>query len=215
MIEVQHPAGSRPPPQLGHGKPPPPNGLRLLEERRLEPHQPLPLPRRRELALLSYVAEGELTERNGRGEIQLGAGTVQLLELSAGAPRPRQLNASAWPLRVLRLGLDGGCRGPSCQVARFVQRRGLMLIGSPDGSAGTLQLRHGHRLYLARLDQDETMTLPLEGRRCGYLHVLDGAVELDQHHLERGTGALVGRQVPLCLSAQRRSCLLLLELAES
>lgn len=67
------------------------------------------------------------------------------------------------------------------------EKRGrLRLIGSPDGTDGSVTIHQDVRLYAGLFDGEESATLALAPGRLGYLHVVRGTVTANGRALEAG-----------------------------
>src|SRR5690606_26299273 len=78
---------------------------------------------------------------------------------------------------------------PSYEERKFpdAEKRGrLRLIASPDGAEGSVRIHQDARLHAGLFDGDEQAELALAPGRLGYVHVAQGAVEVNGHALSAG-----------------------------
>ncbi|MFI0740847.1 pirin family protein [Streptomyces sp. NPDC021100] len=134
----------------------------------------------RDVEIVTWVVEGELTHEDSAGHVvTVRPGDVQWLSAGAGV-RHVERNASGVPLRFVQMWLDPveGGGAPAYEVARSV-RDGVVLTVSNAGAA----------LHVLRPRAGERLALP--AGEWLYMHVVRGVVRLEAEELVVGDAARV------------------------
>ncbi|WP_282342173.1 pirin family protein [Pseudomonas sp. PS02288] len=160
----------------------------------------------RDMEIFSYVLEGELEHQDslGTGSV-IRPGDVQLMRAGTGVSHSEYNHSAADPVHFLQIWIVPDRRGaqPRYQQQHFdeASKRGqLRLIISPDGDAGSLQVRQNARVYAGLFDGDEQARLTLDEDRYAYVHVARGSVELNGVQLQQGDGVRLRDTRELTLS---------------
>lgn len=129
--------------------------------------------------ILNLILQGQAEYRDSEGRhIQVATGDALLLAAQAGVTYSEQ-NIGSTPLTRLQLWMDA-C--PSRENAG-VQRLALsdqphLLLASPDGEDGSLQLRQQAWVHHVRLEAGQSLMLELKGSRA-YLQSVHGTINID------------------------------------
>jgi redox-sensitive bicupin YhaK (pirin superfamily) len=171
------------------------------------------------MEILSYVVEGALEHRDSSG----GSGVIrpnELQRMSAGTgishsesnPSPTETTHF---LQIWILPERNGLK-PEYEQREFPEseRRGrLGLIGSRDGTEGSVTIHQNVKVYDALLAAgDEVSHLLAAGRRA-WLQVIKGAIRVNGTALETSDGAAISEETSLSIKATRESEILLFDLA--
>lgn len=176
------------------------SALRVLNDDTVIPGAGFGTHGHRDMEILTYVTEGTIAHEDSTGNReQVPAGEFQLMHAGSGI-RHSEFNASATaPLKFLQIWLlpDQLGGAPGYQQKNFPRVAGLQLVVSPDGAAGSLQLRQSARVYraLAAPEQPLALALPLTADRVGYLHVVRGQVSVGGAALAAGDGISIHHEV--------------------
>jgi redox-sensitive bicupin YhaK (pirin superfamily) len=113
--------------------------------------------------------------------------------MSAGTGiRHSEFNASRTaPVHFLQIWIEPDERGlaPSYEAVRLGADEAhgrLRLIASPDGAEGSLHVHQDTRLYGGVFESGDAAVLRLATGRRGYVHVVRGDVEVNEHSLSGG-----------------------------
>src|SRR5208283_6091635 len=72
------------------------------------------------------------------------------------------------------------------------EKRGkLRLIASNDGAEGSVKINQDAKLFVTLLAPGEEVTHSLGAKRCAWLQVAKGEIELNGHKLHQGDGAAI------------------------
>jgi hypothetical protein len=171
--------------------------LRVINEDRVQPGKGFGTHGHRDMEILSYVLEGELSHRDnmGTGSV-IVPGDVQRMSAGRGVLHSEFNPSADTPVHFLQIWIEPGARGiePSYEQKRFeaADKRGrLALIASPDGAAGSVTLHQDARVYAAMLDGSERVAHDLAAGRRGYVHVARGSVALNGTALHAGDAAKI------------------------
>lgn len=74
---------------------------------------------------------------------------------------------------------------------QFRKRGRLRLVGSPDGSDGSLVIKQNTQIYAGLFDKGERATYELAQNRYAYVHVARGSLKLNGMTLREGDGARI------------------------
>ncbi|MBN2195191.1 MAG: pirin family protein [Polyangiaceae bacterium] len=168
--------------------------------------------------ILTYVCDGDVAfaDSTGRSSV-VSAGEFRHLTTGRGV-RYRETNASSTDrarLFQMRFNARESGRESSCEHRRFCaaeRRRWPCVIASPDGRSGSLRIRQDAILCSALLRRGSHIVHELAADRRVWLHIVDGAVSLDELVLCSGDGAGIAGERAVSLTAQEGSEILLLDL---
>lgn len=177
------------PAHMGYGP------LRVINEDRVAPGGGFPPHGHRDMEIISYVLDGALEHKDdiGNGSV-IRPGDVQRMSAGTGI-RHSEYNASETaPVHFLQIWILPSEEGiaPGYEETHFDATdlaNGLRLIGSPDGSDGSVTIHQDVLLYAARLDADRRIAHRLDADRIAWLHVARGQVTANGARLSAGDAA--------------------------
>jgi redox-sensitive bicupin YhaK (pirin superfamily) len=88
-----------------------------------------------------------------------------------------------------------------------------MLIAAPDGRDGAATIHQDARVYASVLEPGTRLAADLAPGRHAWLHLISGALTMNDMVLAAGDGAAVSDETALALDARAPSELLLFDLA--
>lgn len=192
--------------------------LRVFNHDRVAPASGFPLHPHREMEIVTYVLEGELTHEDstgGRGVI--GAGEVQRMTAGTGI-RHAEINASRRdPVRLLQMWVLPAQSGlePSYEQKRFTleDRAGRLLpIASGQGAEGAVKVNQDTTFYVSHLEPGERVGHTVGRDRRAFLYLIEGAVEINGERYEAGDQARVTEVERLEIEGLETSELILIDL---
>ncbi|MBE8715611.1 pirin family protein [Cellvibrio polysaccharolyticus] len=170
------------------------SALRVINDDEVVPGAGFPTHGHSDMEIISYVLEGEIAHRDSEGNIaRLPAGEFQLMSAGRGITHS-EFNASVTaPLKFLQIWIQPNVYGqtPGYQQKDFGENKGLTLVISPDGEAGSLTIKQDARLYQLLLEGKESVELPVASERRAYIHVIEGELHLGNHRLQPGDGVAI------------------------
>jgi len=166
--------------------------LRVINEDRVQPEAGFATHGHRDMEILSYVLEGELTHKDsmGNGSI-IRPGDVQRMSAGRGVTHSEFNASKSQPVHFLQIWIQPAVLGipPSYEQKHFppAEMRGkLRLVVAADGSEGAVTLHQDVRLYAGRFDAAEEATVSLAKNRRGYVHVACGTISVNETRIEAG-----------------------------
>ena len=166
--------------------------LRVINEDRVAPSGGFPPHRHANMEILSYVLSGALAHRDDTGsEGVLRPGELQWMSAGHGIEHS-EYNASAdTPVHFLQIWIqpDRLNAQPAYAQQAFdpAARRGRWAtLASPDGADGSLAIRQQAFLRGVQIGDGEAVDVTFDAGRRYWLHVAQGAVDLDGHALSAG-----------------------------
>jgi len=192
--------------------------LRVLNQEVLAPgasFQPRTYPN---VDILNLILQGEAEYRDSDGNRVLAkAGEALLLATQQGLSYSEQNISGDTPLTRLQLWLDACPERNNERVQRLtLPAEGSLLLASPDGERGSLQLRQQVWIHHLDLQPGEQQTFTLNGPRA-YLQSIHGTVAANgEHHDEQrltcGDGAFIHEEDRLTVRAETPLRALLIDL---
>jgi len=192
--------------------------LRVINDDRVVAGAGFPTHPHRNMEIVSYVLDGALEHKDsmGNGSV-IRPGDVQRMTAGTGVTHS-EFNASKKdPVRFLQIWIFPNKNGlkPGYEQKHFdeQQRRGrLRLVGSPDGSDGSILIHQDVRLYAGLFDRGESDEISQAPNRKYYVHVAKGSVDVGGTRLNEGDGAFVERQADLSVEGINRGEVLVFDL---
>jgi quercetin 2,3-dioxygenase len=168
--------------------------LRVINDDRVAPGAGFGTHGHRDMEILSYVLEGGLEHEDstgGGGVIR--PGEIQFMRAGTGVTHSERNASTTEPVHFLQVWISPDTRG---LAPRYDQRtfdadgaqRGFLLLASPDGRDGSIQVHGDALLWMTRPGAGEERAHSLAPGRHAWLHVARGSVELRDHVLEAGDG---------------------------
>ncbi|GJK49821.1 hypothetical protein TUM17560_21980 [Serratia marcescens] len=192
--------------------------LRVLNQEVLAPgasFQPRTYP---SVDILNLILQGEAEYRDSDGNAaRAKAGEALLLATQPGLSYSEQNVSSDTPLTRLQLWLDACPERNNERVQRLtLPTAGNLLLASPDGAQGSLQLRQQVWIHHLDLQPGEEQTLTINGPRA-YLQSIHGTIAAtgERHEAQRltcGDGAFVREENRLTIRAETPLRALLIDL---
>ena len=180
--------------------------LRVINEDFIEPGQGFPKHGHRDMEIITYMIDGELSHRDSMGngetvrknEVQrMTAGTGVLhSEYSSETDRTHLLQIWILPeARNLTPGYEQKYFSP-------VDKQGkLRLVASRGGDDESISINQDVSLYASILANGEEVTYePAEGRHA-WIQVISGGLEVNGEKLDKGDGAAISEEKLLTLKA--------------
>lgn len=195
--------------QFGH--------LRVINDDWIKPGAGFELHPHRDMEIISYVIEGELTHADSMGNNRrVKRGEVQYMSAGTGVLHSEH-NRGPVPLHLLQIWVLPNETGlpPNYGDHRFNwderHNRWLHLV-SPIGGTAPVQIHQDVNFYATELEAGHDLTLACQPGRQIYLVQIEGEAEVNGRVLKPGDGAeLVGESARI--SAQSQIHLLALEMA--
>jgi redox-sensitive bicupin YhaK (pirin superfamily) len=169
--------------------------LRVINEDRVQPGMGFGTHGHRDMEIISYVLDGELSHKDnmGNGSV-IVPGDVQRMSAGRGVLHSEFNPSPDQPVHFLQIWIEPAAKGvrPSYEQKRIdaaAKRGRLALIASPDGRDGSVTIHQDARVFAALVNGDEKVAYDVPAGRRAYVHVARGRVGLDGDVLEAGDAA--------------------------
>ena len=181
--------------------------LRVINEDRVQPGMGFGTHGHRDMEIISYVLDGELSHRDsmGNGSV-IVPGDVQRMSAGTGVMHSEFNPSRERGVHFLQIWIEPSQRGipASYEQARIepTQKRGrLARIAAPQGEGGAVLIHQDARVYAGAFDGDERAALPIAHGRRAYVHVARGSVEVNGTRLGAGDAAMLTDEGEVRLAA--------------
>ena len=171
--------------------------LRVINEDRVRPGMGFGTHGHRDMEIISYVLEGQLSHKDniGNGSV-ITPGDVQRMSAGRGVMHSEFNPSQSEAAHFLQIWIEPSVRGipasyEQSRVEAEAKRGRLALIAGPEGSGAAVTIHQDARIYSVLLDGDESVTHALAPGRRAYVHVARGSVELDGVPLSAGDAARI------------------------
>lgn len=192
--------------------------LRVMNEDRVDPGQGFGMHPHRDMEIVTYVLEGELSHKDsmGNGSV-IGVGDFQRMTAGTGIYHSEANPSVDKPVHLYQIWIKPNERGlePSYEERRVVDAKSqnrLELVASNDGRGGSLTIHQDVDIYLGRLDANAKLNHEVEKNRYVWLQVLRGAVTLNGKPLGTSDGAAVEQEGLLEIAATEPAEIMLFDL---
>src|SRR3569833_1484305 len=169
--------------------------LRVINEDRVQPGMKFGTHGHRDMEIVSYVLEGELSHKDnlGNGSV-ITPGDVQRMSAGRGVMHSEFNPSDSNPVHFLQIWIEPDARGlrPSYEQKRVepTARRGRRaLIASPDGREGSVTIHQDAQIFATELAGAEQVEYDIAADRRGYVHIARGRVRLGDVVLVAGDAA--------------------------
>lgn len=193
--------------------------LRVINEDRIAPGTGFGAHGHRDMEIISYVLQGNLAHKDSMGNIKgIPPGDVQRMSAGTGVRHSEFNHAPDQTTHFLQIWIEPNQRGiePGYEQKSFPaeQKRGrLRLVASPDGADGSVTIHADAALYAGLLDGAETADLTLAPGRKGYVHVVQGELDVNGQRLKGGDAAVLADEPLISLAGGRQAEVLVFDLA--
>jgi len=174
----------------------------------------------KDMEIITYVLAGELGHKDslGNGSV-IRPGEIQRMSAGTGI-RHSEMNASVEaPVHFLQIWIEPDEAGhtPSYEQVELnsdAGENGFTPIATPGGGPGAIRLNQDASISVSKPDAGDIIDVPLRSDRYGFLHIVNGSVEIDGKTYSAGDGlAFKGTDVPFAITAQKPSEILFFDLA--
>ena len=192
--------------------------LRVINEDRVEPGMGFGTHGHRDMEIISYVLDGELSHRDnmGTGSV-IAPGDVQRMSAGRGVQHSEFNPSKTAGVHFLQIWIEPSVRGiaPSYEqanVAADAKRGHLALIAAPAGEGGAVVVHQDARVYAMLLDGTESVTHALAAGRRAYVHVARGEVRVNGLDLGPGDAVRIESESAIRLADGQGAEVLLFDL---
>jgi redox-sensitive bicupin YhaK (pirin superfamily) len=192
--------------------------LRVINEDRVQPGMGFGTHAHRDMEIISYVLDGELSHRDdiGNGSV-IVPGDVQRMSAGRGV-RHSEFNPSRErPVHFLQIWIIPAQQGTPASYEQShltdEQRRGkLALLAAPPGEGGAVAIHQDARVFAGLFDGDESATHAIAPGRRVYVHVARGDIAVNGKALGAGDAAMLEDEPEVRLAGGRHAEVLMFDL---
>ncbi|MEO6564524.1 MAG: pirin family protein [Casimicrobiaceae bacterium] len=192
--------------------------LRVINEDRVQPGMGFGTHGHRNMEIISYVLEGELSHKDsiGTGSV-IVPGDVQRMSAGRGVQHSEFNPSKSSGVHFLQIWIEPDVRGiaPSYEQANVpaeAKRGRLALIAAPTGAGGAVELHQDARIFATLLDGSEQVSYSVAGGRRAYVHVARGNVSVNGQALGPGDAVRIESESEVQLADGRGAEVLLFDL---
>ncbi|MGF1458878.1 MAG: pirin family protein [Leptolyngbyaceae cyanobacterium] len=179
--------------------------LRVINEDKVTPGQGFSTHGHRDMEIISYVLDGGLAHKDsiGNGSI-IRPGDVQRMSAGTGILHSEYNASDADPVHFLQIWILPEAKGiePGYEQTYFApeeKQNQLRLVGARDGRDGAVTIHQDLELYATVLQPGATVEYALGAGHQAWVHVAQGAIDLNGHALTAGDGAAIDPETRLTL----------------
>jgi quercetin 2,3-dioxygenase len=181
----------------------------------------------RDMEIVTYVVSGALAHKDsmGNGEAASGKhdgvilpGDVQRMSAGTGVRHSEFNHANNSSTHLLQIWILPAQTGiePGYEQKHFdaTSKRGrLRLLASSDGREGSVTIHANAALHAGLFDGDERSELALNPQRIAYVHLVQGALNVNGQSLKAGDALRLDQETKLVLEAGQAAEVLVFDLA--
>jgi quercetin 2,3-dioxygenase len=192
--------------------------LRVINEDRVQPGMGFGTHGHRDMEIISYVLEGQLSHQDniGNGSV-ITPGDVQRMSAGRGVLHSEFNPSKSDLVHFLQIWIEPSARGipasyEQSRVEPDAKRGKLALIAGPAGSGAAVTIHQDAQVFATLLDGAEQVTHAVGAGRRAYVHVARGGVSVNGTPLATGDAARIEGQADIALTAGRNAEVLLFDL---
>jgi quercetin 2,3-dioxygenase len=179
--------------------------LRVINEDWVSPHQGFGAHPHRDMEIITYIVDGELSHRDSTGrESKIKQDEVQRMSAGTGVVH-NEYNNSDTPVHLLQIwilpeadGLKPSYEDRTFPRAEKVDR--LRLIASHDGREDSTRINQDASVYASLLSSGKSVNLPLQSGRHAWVQLVTGELDVNGTRLKKGDGAAISEESKLKLA---------------
>ena len=191
--------------------------LRVINDDRIAPGGGFGMHPHRDMEIISYILAGALEHKDsmGNGRV-IRPGDFQYMSAGTGVTHSEFNPSATDATHLLQIWIRPDRPGVAPRYAEKAMAEAatgqLHLITSPTGRDGSIAIHQDVELFLARLRPGDTVAHALGPKRHAWVHVAEGAVELNGTKLEAGDAAALSEEHELKLTGQSDAQVLVFDL---
>jgi quercetin 2,3-dioxygenase len=185
--------------------------LRVLNEDRLKPGTGFPSHPHENMEIISIILKGAIAHQDNFGHSSIiTAGSVQMMSAGKGIFHSECNASDKEEVHFLQIWIIPKKKSgtPKYQEKKFPaegRSNQLQLIVSPGGKAQSLTIDQDAFLYLAQLDAEKEIQIPLGKQRNAWMQIVSGKVICNQKVLQHGDGAAIREEESIIIKAEEPS----------
>jgi len=168
--------------------------LRVLNDDEVVPGAGFGMHPHDEMDIVTYVISGALRHQDSLGNTSIiRGGEIQHMYAGTGVVHSEMNASETEPVHFLQIWIVPERRGGEptyfqVEVDLTSRPNEFVTVAGPDDVHGRARLRSDTGVFMARLDEGASVHRRFPEGRAGFLHVVDGAVEVKGNRLSAGDG---------------------------
>lgn len=193
--------------------------LRVINDDTIDPHIGFDLHPHRDMEIITYVIDGELTHKDNLGnEGTVGKGNIQYISAGTGVYHSEE-NLSDNKIRLLQIWIypDKKDYSPSYGDHKFdwEKRRNKWLhMVSPQNGDAPIKINQDANIFVLELEEGKEIDFDVADNRQAYLVQIDGESDINSIGLSR-SDALTSVEENISIHAKTLSHILVIELKKA
>ena len=177
--------------------------LRVINEDRVAAGMGFGKHGHKNMEIISYVLSGELAHEDSMGNIKgIPPGDIQRMSAGTGVTHSEFNHAKDQTTHFLQIWIEPNVLDihPDYEqktISTNEKRGKLRIIASPEGRDGSLKIHADANVYAGLFNESETATLALDPNRKHYVHLISGALEINDQPLSAGDALLIADESKL------------------
>jgi quercetin 2,3-dioxygenase len=161
----------------------------------------------RDMEILTYVIEGELTHRDSMGRgATLKRHDVQRMSAGTGVMHS-ETNQSKAPVHLMQIWILPWAEGlkSTYEDRTFSPKEKtnqLRLIASDDGREGSTKINQDASVYASLLDSGKSVELAVKPERHAWVQLISGELDVNGKTLMKGDGAAISEETALKIASK-------------
>lgn len=193
--------------------------LRVINEDRIEAGKGFGKHGHRDMEIISYVLEGELAHEDSMGNVKaIPPGDVQRMSAGTGVVHSEFNHAQGRQTHFLQIWIEpkftGIEPGYEQKTIPLMEKRGtLRLVASFNGENDSVKMNADAKIYAGLFDEGQSTTLKIDPTRKAYVHLVKGALVVNDCLLTTGDALMLEREDQIALSKSVQAEVLVFDLA--
>ncbi|MEM7123797.1 MAG: pirin family protein, partial [Pseudomonadota bacterium] len=195
--------------------------LRVINDDRVIPDAGFETHGHRDMEIVTYVLDGALAHKDslGNGSV-IRPGEIQRMTAGTGITHSEFNDSASDPVHFLQIWIEPDQHGlaPGYEqkpISPETRRDRFALLASPDGRDGSVTVHQDAWLWGGLLSPGAAAKHALANDRLAWLHIAEGAAEVNGLYLETGDGLAVRDEPELEIEAIDTTDILLFDMAKA
>jgi len=191
--------------------------LRVINDDLVLPNAGFGMHPHRDMEIITYILSGQLAHKDSMGNGRtITPGEFQYMSAGTGVLHSEQNPSGTEAVHLLQIWIQPDAKGVKPGYAEKSMKDAtpgqFHLITSKTGRDGSIAIHQDSDLYLARLEDGQSVSHRLAPGRHAWLHVAEGEVTVNGQTLSGGDGLAVSEEKALELRGAKPSQVLLFDL---
>ncbi|WP_141733751.1 pirin family protein [Oligoflexus tunisiensis] len=180
--------------------------LRVINQDIIAPGQGFPMHSHADMEIITVILRGTIEHQDSMGNKELvKAGEIQRMSAGTGVRHSEFNPSNQEELELLQIWIEPAQRGiePGYEQAtvQTVDGEKLRLLVAPLKEEAPVHIHQNVRIYRGELKKGETLELPLQAERYGWLQMISGTLEARDCTVAAGDGLAIAREPGLPVKA--------------